>query len=151
MYFGDRVAGRWIEGARLCIASPPRGRPRGGGVGAVVLGESLITAALFSSLGGGLGEMPDRGAIQQLGLPVADERCVHGAPPLLLGGGPITEVGAGESTGSSATKTPRNKPFILSEGLPTVPYKLTAGDPESFFHYSPNCYEVTTSLHKQFT
>ena len=119
------MAGRWIEGARLCIASPPRGRPRGGGVGVVVLGESLITAALFSSLGGGLGEMPDGGAIQQLGLPVADERCVHGAPPLVLGGGPITEVGAGESTGSSATKTPLNKPFILSEGLPTVPYKLT--------------------------
>ena len=92
----------------------------------VVLGESLITAALFSSLGGGLGEMPDGGAIQQLGLPVADERGVHGAPPLVLGGGPITEVGASESTGSSAIKTPLNKPFILSEELPPVPYKLTA-------------------------
>ena len=97
-----------------------------GGVGVVVLGESLISAALFSSLGRGLGEMPDGGTIQQLGLPVADERGVHGAPPLVLGSGPITEVGAGESTGSSAIKTPLNKPFILSEGLPPVPYKLTA-------------------------
>ena len=69
--------------------------------------------------------MTDGGAIQQLGLPVADERGVHGAPPLVLGSGPITEVGAGESTGSSAIKTPMNKPFILSEGLPPVPYKLT--------------------------
>ena len=55
-------------------------RGRGG-----IRGVPNLGGVLFSSLGGGLGEMPDGGAIQQLRLPVADERGVHGAPPLVLG------------------------------------------------------------------
>ena len=78
----------------------------------------LMAVVLSSSVGGDLGEMPDGGAIWWLGLPVA-----WGATPG-AGGGPSTEAGAGESTGSSPAKTSLNKPFILSEVLPPVPYKL---------------------------
>ena len=77
-----------------------------------------MAVVLSSSVGGDLGEMPDGGAIWWLGLPVA-----WGATPG-AGGGPSTEAGAGESTGSSPAKTSLNKPFILSEVLPPVPYKL---------------------------
>ena len=72
--------------------------------------------------------MPDASAVQQLGLPVADE-----APTLgegldgeldgeLPGGQPSTSSAATEAADLKSS----GKPFILSEGLPPVPYKLVA-------------------------
>ena len=69
--------------------------------------------------------MPDASVVQQLGLPVADEA------PTLREGLEVELPGAGQpSTSSGATEAgdPQSsgKPFILSEGLPPVPYKLVA-------------------------
>ena len=58
-------------------------------------------------------------AIQQLGLPLGT---TTGEPPMWFGEKQTT-------TGSKAPADmvySANKPFILSEGLPPVPYKLTA-------------------------
>lgn len=70
--------------------------------------------------------MPDQENLRQLNLPVTSRMEVveGGAPQLVTGGN-----GGGtlnDSSSSGGAEKPVEKPFILSEGLPPVPYKLVS-------------------------
>ena len=78
----------------------------------------------LSPTGDALGVMPDASVVQYLGLAVAEEGPTPGEEPVgeLPGSQPSTSSGATEAAGPQLS----GKPFILSEGLPPVPYKLVA-------------------------
>ena len=74
-------------------------------------------------IGTELGNFPDTEVVQQLNLPVAEEVPEGGTPAqdeVVLPPPNTTQSGEGPSA-----KHATNKPFILSEGLPPVPFKLT--------------------------
>ena len=112
----------------FCVAllGPVYGRPPS--LVCIALMEQGNIRLIFSYVGPQLGEMPDQGDLCQLNLPVTSgTEAVEGVAPQLVSGG------KGESTPSNASgsggakkpvEKPVEKPFILSEGLPPVPYKL---------------------------
>ena len=83
---------------------------------------------MFAPEGAGLGEMPSTNVVEALGLPVIGDESPHAAressrPPVRLepwsSGGQQPVMQQPDDTTSSETT-----PFILGEGLPTVPARL---------------------------